>query len=92
MKSNLRPTRYELEEYYPLGMEGIIVYATLEIGISYGGVYVEDIHFTNQPEKTNAIPRAFIDALIKSIHDDDKLMGYIEDAAHKQYENEMEGY
>mgnify|MGYP003705060273 CR=1 FL=1 len=92
MKSNLRPVQYKLEEYEPPGMAGIIVFADLAIGISDGDVYVDEIYFPDQPDKTSLIPSAFIKALILSIHSDDKIMDWLRDAAHRQYEMEMEGF
>jgi hypothetical protein len=90
MKQELSPTRYTLDEYTPFGMAGIVIYgAELEVGVSYGEIYVSEIFFPDQPSETDLIPNAFIKALILSIHSDHKMMTLLYEAAHEEFINNI---
>lgn len=93
MNSNLASIKYTIEEYEPLGMNGILIYcAELCVEPSNGYVYVEDIFFPDQPSETDMIPHAFVKALIVSIHADTKLMDKLYDASREMFYNTFDGF
>ena len=84
----LDPITYHLEEYEPVGMEGILIAECwLDINIVNNEAEISQISFPADRQPNSLIPRSFEQALIRIMQADKKLMEDIETDCAEEYSN-----